>query len=297
MCLILVSFKQNSDYPLIVAANRDEFYRRPTAALDWWQDAPDILGGADIASAMKLGHPFPRDHAKTDIVSGAIPGHPCPRGGWLCVNRHGRFAAVTNFRQPGKDSKTAKSRGLIVRRYLENALTIADFARELTNSAGDYNGYNLLFGSADELWYYNNRSGIAPAPVEPGLHVLSNAYLDTPWPKTLLAGKMFAELEGNPPPTDAVFTLLANRTQANAEKVQRTGLPLKYEVALSSIFISLTIRRGWLFRKVGYGTRASSYVTFSRTGEINFNERTYTDGKPAGDRLVNFLIPDFYRRC
>ena len=157
MCLIILSYQQHADYPLIVASNRDEFYARPTAPLDWWANAPQILGGADISQNVQ--------------------------GAWLGTNRQGRFAAITNFRQPGKDRKDAASRGLIVRRYLEGSVSTAGFTRELIETAGNYNGFNLLFGTKDELWYYGNRSGEPPAPVSPGLHVLSNALLDTPWPK------------------------------------------------------------------------------------------------------------------
>jgi len=277
--LILFSYQQNADFPLIVAANRDEFYARPTAALDWWADAPDILGGADISQPS--------------------------RGGWLAVNRQGRFAAVTNFRgatevrgsaaakddigaahhEPGKDSKSAKSRGLIVRRFLHDGVTMPEFIRELTQSAREYNGNNLLFGSARELWHFNNRSGEPPAPIEPGLHALSNATLNSPWPKALLSKQLFGELAGNPPLAQDVFAMLANPKQADAQSVQRTGLPLKYEIALSSIFIALEIRRGLFRRKVGYGTRVSSYVTFSKTGRINFSERTYQKGQMQSDRF------------
>lgn len=263
MCLILVSYQQNVDFPLIVAANRDEFYARPTAALDWWADAPEVLGGADISHD--------------------------PWGGWLAVSHQGRFAAVTNFREPGKESKSAKSRGLIVRRFLNDGVTMPEFIRELTQSAREYNGYNLLFGSAHELWHFNNRSGEPPVPIEPGLHALSNATLNSPWPKALLAKQLFGELAGNPPLAQDVFAMLANPKQADAQSAQRTGLPLKYEIALSPIFIALNIRRGLFRRKVGYGTRASSYVTFSQMGEITFHERTLINGKPAGDRDFRFM--------
>lgn len=263
MCLIIVSYRQNQDFPLIVAANRDEFYARPTAAIDWWTDALQILGGSDISQNI--------------------------HGAWLGTNRQGRFAAITNFREPGKDRKDAASRGLIVRRYLEGGVSTADFVRELVETAGNFNGFNLLFGTKDELWYYGNRSGERPAPVSPGLHVLSNALLDTPWPKTLRAAEKFHALRGNPPAAQHVFDLLADSTQADADDVQRTGLPLNYEIALSSIFIAQKFRRGWFFRRVGYGTRASSYLTFSRTNEITFHERTWINGKPAGDRDFRFM--------
>ncbi|MFO1472381.1 MAG: NRDE family protein [Turneriella sp.] len=263
VCLIIISYQQNQDFPLIVAANRDEFYARPTAALDWWANSPQILGGADISQSI--------------------------RGAWLGTNRHGRFAAITNFRDPGKDRKDAASRGLTVRRYLEGGVSTADFVLELVETASQYNGFNLLFGTKDELWYYGNRSGEPPTQVSPGLHVLSNALLDTPWPKTLHAAEKFQALRENPPDAQSVFDLLADRTQAGKSEVQRTGLPLKYEIALSSIFIAQKFRRRWFFRSVGYGTRASSYLTFSRAGEITFHERTWINGKPAGDKAFRFM--------
>lgn len=267
MCLVVVSFKQHAEFPLLIAANRDEFYKRPAAPLDWWSDAPHVLAGRDTSA---------------------------PDGGtWLGVNRTGRFAVVTNFRDPGKESKTAKSRGLLIKRFLSDAMPTVDFTAELHATRAEYNGFNLLFGSSDELVYFSNRREQNATLLEPGLHVLSNAYLDTPWPKTERARSAFAALPAAPA-ADAVLSLLADNTRASAETVQQTGLPLDIELALSPIFVAvkgpaLSASAGLGINSVeGYGTRVSSYVTFGKSGAVSFLERTYLEGKMQFDRAFSF---------
>ncbi len=267
MCIIVVSYKQHPDYPLVVAANRDEFYRRRAAPLAWWGDGK-ILAGRDLGYATLLGR----------LLSMLGLRQLKPQGTWLGVNRQGRFAVVTNFREPGKESKTARSRGLLVQRYLDNALSVADFAAELTATRAEYNGFNLLFGTIDELFYFSNRNDRGAMRLEPGLHALSNAFLDTEWPKTERVRSAFAALPGMPPDPAAVFAMLHDSTRATPETEQQTGLPLEIELVLSSIFIALP----------GYGTRASSYLTFSESGALSFAERTYEKGQLQSDRALSY---------
>lgn len=247
MCLIVLSFQQQADFPLVIAANRDEFYARPTAPLGWWADNPTILAGRDLSA----------------------------RGTWMGVNRRGDFAAVTNFREPGKDQKDKKSRGLLVQNFLFSG-DAAAYAKKLEATSDDYNGYNLLFGDANAVYYFSNRSGKEAAELSPGLYGLSNHLLDTPWPKVKKAKAAFAAI--NPSASEAAFAFLNDNTPAPDEEVQQTGLPLATEKALSSMFIAAP----------GYGTRVSSFLFMSSGGGVNFTERTFNEGKRGTD--TNFAF-------
>ena len=192
------------------------------------------------------------------------------------VNRRGQFAAVTNYREPGKDQKGKKSRGLLVQNFLLSG-DAAAYARELAATGADYNGYNLLFGDANAVYYFSNRSGKETAALSPGLYGLSNHLLDTPWPKVRKAKAAFAAI--NPSASEAAFTFLNDNTPAPDGEVQQTGLPLATEKALSSMFIAAP----------GYGTRVSSFLFMSSGGSANFTERTFNEGKRGAD--ANFAFP------
>ncbi|MBX3720850.1 MAG: NRDE family protein [Turneriella sp.] len=249
MCLIVLSFRQDVDYPLVLAGNRDEFYARPTTPLDWWQDHASILAGRDLTAG----------------------------GTWLGVNKRGHFAAVTNYREPGKEQKEKKSRGLLVQNFLETG-DAKEYAESLWQTRDEFNGYNLLFGDANSVFYYSNRTGKPATELAPGIYGLSNHLLDTPWPKVKKAKARFATT--NHTDSKLIFTLLADRVMADETEVQKTGLPVETEKVLSSIFIATQ----------GYGTRVSSHVSIDKTGKIRFAERSYDAGKFAGDREFTFDI-------
>src|SRR5918996_5225343 len=141
MCLILLSYRAHPYYCLVLAANRDEFYARPTAAASFWDRDPDILAGRDL----KAG------------------------GTWLGVDRYGRFAAVSNYRDPGSNKTDALSRGHLVSHFLRGQQTPAEYIDNLCLKAQQYNGFNLLVGDRFEIWYYSNRISTARR-LEPGLY-------------------------------------------------------------------------------------------------------------------------------
>lgn len=259
MCLIVVSFGQHADYPLVLAANRDEFYSRPTAPLAWWGDKPDILAGRDLAAG----------------------------GTWMGVNRQGRFAAVTNFREPGQEQKNKKSRGLLVQNFLESNETAA-FTENLISTGEEYNGFNLLFGDAKALWYFSNRSGKTAVALPPGLYGLSNHLLDTPWPKVRKAKAAVAAAQ--PADSAALFALLADRTPAKSEEVQKTGLPPETEKALSPLFIQIERTGMRPEGGDGYGTRVSSLMHFNAGGSVRFAERTFAHGERSADAAFDFQV-------
>jgi uncharacterized protein with NRDE domain len=248
MCLILLSYKYHPDYPLIIAANRDEFYARPTAPASFWKDAPFLLAGKDLRDG----------------------------GTWLGITRNGRFAALANYREPQAYKVDAPSRGLLVRDYLLGNLSGVEYLGKLQKTANQYNGFNMIFGEVSQLYYFSNRGAIPPL-LEPGIHGLSNHLLDTPWPKVMNGKESMQRIlsrEANPPLAD-LFALLADRSIPEDRLLPDTGIGLAQERLLSSLFIAAP----------AYGTRSSTVILVNRNSEVTFHERTY-NGNRNSDATV-----------
>lgn len=238
MCLIVVGWRAHPDYPLVVAANRDEFFARPTAGAARWPDSPEVIGGLDLEAG----------------------------GTWLGITDSGRFAAVTNVREPGMD-KGQNSRGDLTRRFLTGTTDAAEFAATIDGDR--YSGFNLLLSDGEALYYASNRDG-PPRPLAPGIYGLSNHLLDSPWPKLLKARKRFANAIPALPDTSALFELLADREIVPDDALPSTGVPLAWERLLSAIFVS----------SADYGTRASTVLWRHRCGKIHFTEKSFAaEGK------------------
>ena len=150
VCLILLALRVHERFPLIAAANRDEFHARPSAQAAFWNDRPQILAGRDLEGG----------------------------GTWMGVSRARRFAAVTNYRG-GRNANAAESRGLLVTRFLENGAAAAEYVTGVARRGGAYSGFNLLADDGSELWWCSNRGG-EPRRLEPGIYGLGNFLLDTP---------------------------------------------------------------------------------------------------------------------
>lgn len=244
MCLILFAWDAHPRWKLVVGANRDEFYARPTAPAAFWDDAPDVLAGRDLREG----------------------------GTWLGVTRSGRFAAVTNFREPEKYRVGAPSRGHLVSNFLLSRARPAGFAGGLVRVARDFNGFNLLMADRGQLVWFSNRADDA-YELDPGVYGLSNRLLDTPWPK-VVRGKedLRRALEGPEEELEGhLFASLALRDPAPDDALPSTGVGLERERALSASFIVTA----------EYGTRASTVLLVGRDGEVTFTERTTA---PAEDR-------------
>ena len=235
MCLIALAWKARADLPLVVAANRDEWRERPAEPAHWWPDHPDLFAGRDLQAG----------------------------GTWMGVTRGGRFAAVTNFRDPADKRSTARSRGGLVTDFLRSPAAPREFLAGLAARAGDYNGFNLLVGDGESLWYFGSREGEARA-VEPGVHGLSNHLLDEPWPKVVRARMaMEAALkEGDPAPR--LFAALSDGEGAPDASLPSTGVGLAWERRLASPLIT----------GEDYGTRCSTVIVVSGEGRVAFEERT-----------------------
>lgn len=242
MCLLFHCRDADEKLPFILLANRDEFYERPTRAAEFWSENPEVLAGRDL-----------RRH-----------------GTWLGITRTGRWAALTNFREPSRAS-FERSRGDIVRDYLTGDCSARDFAARLEGIANEYDGFNLLFGNRDESLWLSNRGGSLQT-LEPGVYGLSNHLLETPWPKVAHGKRTLrAELE-NGPVTDRLFAPLADPT-VYEEDLPDTGMGPEVERMLSSAFIA----------SAEYGTRSSTLVMMNRDGDAYFEERSY-DNLTGGAR-------------
>ena len=252
MCLISYGWRQSPGSRLLLVANRDEFHARPTAAADWWQTegslntnslgvmSTDVLGGRDLQAG----------------------------GSWLGVNRAGYVAALTNFREVPVTGK--RSRGELVSRFLLGSNSAAEAAAELHAERCEYAGFNLLLADADELYYVSNRCDSEPVSLAPGFYGLSNALLNSPWPKSLKTTAALSEqVDGS---LDALLDIFADREQADDSLLPVTAMPMEWEKILSSPFICTP----------EYGTRASTGLSIAASGEVNFSERRFG---PAGDTV------------
>jgi len=255
MCLILVAWQSHPEYPLVIAGNRDEFYARPAAPAHWWQDAPQVLAGRDLAEV--IGEP----------------------GTWMGLTAEGRFAALTNYRAPSEKRIDARSRGELVSAFLRGSATPRDYLDDLAIDTSAYNGFNMLACDMHELWWYSNRcKSREPQRLKPGLYGLSNALLDTPWPKVrsrvgALAEALAADTGLPTASAEPYLQLLADARQAPDWELPATGVAPEWEKLLSSAFI----------RSPSYGTRASTVLRVRHDGRFDLSERSFDASGRIGD--------------
>lgn len=234
MCLIVFAWRPGHQLPLVMAANRDEFYARPSLPLGPWEDAPGLYGGRDLEAG----------------------------GTWLGIGPHGRFAALTNIRDP-RQPPFGRSRGELPVQFLRGPLGPEAFLTDAAQRAGDYSGFNLVIGDRNELWLLNSRSGV-PERLSEGLYGLSNAGLDTPWPKVEKGKALLSECLIEPQ-VPSLLDLLHDAQQAEDALLPDTGVGLNTERLLSSIFIATR----------SYGTRASTALLVKADGSRLLVERSY----------------------
>jgi uncharacterized protein with NRDE domain len=244
MCLALLSQDAHPRFTVVIAANRDEHRARPAAPASWWDEG--ILAGRDLEAG----------------------------GTWLGVTRAGRWALITNVREPDRRDPGAPSRGALVTRALaETAAPLATVSAIVSNAQA-YNGFNLLAGDTTSAAWGSNRAPAARA-LAAGIHGISNAILDAPWPKVARTkAALRAWCARDDDDIEALFAVLADRTRTPDAELPSTGVTLEWERRLSSPFI--------VGDDVGYGTRSSTVVTLGRDGEARFVERTFD---PAGRRI------------
>ncbi len=242
MCLIVFAWQVVPGAPLIAAANRDEFYDRPAAAACAWPEHPQVYAGRDL----KFG------------------------GSWMGITRDGpsgpRFAALTNIRGPQERRLDAPSRGALVADYLAGTMSAGDYVRSIADGSEAYNGFNLVLGDRESMYWFSNR-GRADArngqPLEPGIYGISNGLLDAPWPKVVRTKAQFASLLCQGAPEDAYFEMLADTTRASDMRLPDTGIEIDLERVLSAVCIETP----------GYGTRTSTVVKVYQDAPPELHER------------------------
>jgi len=237
MCLILFAYETHPKYKLIVAANRDEFYKRPTSTAHYWNDQPNILAGKDLEKM----------------------------GTWMGVTTNGRFSALTNYRDPLEETKGKHSRGELVANALNYKGNLNEYMHSLINNDDRFPGYNLLAGDMNGLFYYSNK-GDDLQKLKPGIHGVSNHLLNTEWPKVskgkLGMSKIISD-EGEDM-VEELFNLLLNTEISPDHLLPKTGVTLEWERMLSPMFI----------KSKDYGTRSST-VLLMTDKDIQYVERTY----------------------
>lgn len=241
MCILFLAYRVHQNYPFILAANRDEMYARPTKSAHFWDDDHSILAGLDL----KQG------------------------GTWLGITKTGRFAALTNYRNPKENQENKRSRGHIVKNFLTTDSDPYEYLLSLQQERKRYAGFNVIVGEREKIYYYSNvENEIKEIPA--GIHGLSNHLLNTPWPKVEKGKRKLQSLvEKNNVSPEALFQLLADKEKAPTEQLPNTGVPLAIEKQLSPIFIEMD----------RYGTRSSMVILIDKYGMVSFWERTFPDGE------------------
>jgi uncharacterized protein with NRDE domain len=253
MCLIVFAWRVIPGLPLIACANRDEFYDRPATPAAPWPDEPNIVAGRDLQGG----------------------------GSWMGVTKTGpngpRFAALTNIRAPHDVKPDAPTRGALVADFLKGDMSAADYLAAIAPTAAAYNGFNLILGDRDGIYWFSNRAGDDPRngkALDPGIYGVSNGLLDAPWPKVLRTKASFASLLLQGAPEEAYFEMLADTTRAPDLRLPDTGVPIEVERQLSAVCIEIP----------GYGTRTSTVVKLYQDAQPELHERVLHPGREPDDK-------------
>jgi uncharacterized protein with NRDE domain len=248
MCLALIAYRSHPRYPLVLAANRDEFHARPAEPLHWWNDGVRMLAGRDLQAG----------------------------GSWLGLDASGRMALVTNYRDPSLPRPQGTSRGSLIGEFLGARQSAAEFVRAAASRAGQFSGFNLLVMDQEGLGYVSSHPDPEARMLLPGVYGLSNRRLDTPWPKILRArGQFEQELMSYDPRPQALMRILSDRTIAVDDSLPNTGIGIEWERLLSSAFIVSD----------SYGTRCSTIVLMRNDGRVTVEERSHAADGAATVRV------------
>ena len=251
MCTALIAINAIPEQPLLILHNRDEFYSRPSKPLSWW--AEGVLAGRDLQSC----------------------------GTWFGVNRHGSFCFVTNYRDPSLARENARSRGLLVSEFLTKNIAIDEASKLLEKSSDNYNPFNIVYGCHDQTIFYSSQSK-KTTKLTTGIYGLSNAYLDTPWPKVQRGKKLLNQALANNAEEEAFWSILKDSSRAPKSELPSTGIPVELESVLSSLFVA----------SPDYGTRSSTILKINRGGLIQFTERRFSClQKLEGEASFQFKTP------
>lgn len=253
MCLITFAYKSHSKYSLILLANRDEFYQRPTQAMHYWPDQEGTIAGRDLEQM----------------------------GTWLGINTQGKFSAVTNYRDGNTINATKRSRGELTASYLATTATANDYLAQLEENKTLYGDFNLLLGDNSGLYYCSNRGGLTQA-LSPGVYGMSNALLNTPWPKLTQVNKALEEaIRSEKLNLAQLLAIMQNQQRAPDSQLPDTGISLEWERLLSSSFISSET----------YGTRAITILLQQYDGATQLIEQVYDRNGKTGESEYTLTLP------
>lgn len=252
MCMILFACDSHPLYKLVVAANRDEFYKRPALPAAFWPDNPAILAGKDMQEG----------------------------GTWMGITVTGRWGVLTNYRDPASFKPEASSRGYLVKNYLSSDLDPVAYINNLPDGGADYNGFNLLAGRYESLYYYSNREKQV-RKVETGIHGLSNSLLDVPWPKVSKGKKSLADcLQQDDIQAEQLFAIMADKEMPPDQDLPQTGVSLEMERMLAPAYVV----------SQNYGTRTTTVILADRNNKVRFWERSisFEPTKPYNEVYYEF---------
>lgn len=257
MCLLIFAHRTDARWPLVIAANRDEFHQRRTAPARFWPESPELLAGRDLEQG----------------------------GTWMGITRDGRFAAVTNYRDPARTAPAPRSRGELPLGFLRDTSAPSAYLEVLRRRADDYAGFNLLVGDRESLWYFTNSTPPAQRRaqrLDPGIYGLSNARLDTPWPKVELGKhRLLALLESGAITHEGLTSVVGDRRLAPPRALQRQGLGSGMDHLLSAQFIVTS----------SYGTRSSTSLWLDDRAAVRWRETSFdAAGRIAGQREEHFSL-------
>lgn len=240
MCIIFFAYKSHPQYKMILAANRDEFYNRPTDIAKYWDDNTNILGGRDLKEM----------------------------GTWMAINKNGRFGALTNYRDLSLYKEEALSRGNLVRKFLEGNEPIFKYLKRVQENKEAYNTFNIILGDMSSLYYYSNVENEIKE-LKFGIYGLSNHLLDTAWPKVERGKKKLEKvvLENGKINEERFFDILSDKWKPEDKDLPDTGVEIEWEKTLSSVFIE----------SPNYGTRASTILLIDNNNHVTFIEKGLVD--------------------
>lgn len=253
MCTVLFAYKVHPQFPFIFAANRDEFYDRPTAKAQYWNDHPHVLAGRDLEKM----------------------------GTWMGVTKSGKFAALTNFRDPNQPKEGKRSRGELVSNFLIKNQSVNDYSKDLQATTDQYQKYNLIFGNTDNLYYFTNVTNELKM-LTPGIYGLSNHLLNTNWPKVVKGRNLLHECIEDVEKVDfhCLFQILKDHTISPDYLLPNTGVSIDLERQLSPLFVQTH----------NYGTVSSTILMLSTLKEVTFIERSFTNTREFTEENFSFTI-------
>ncbi|MCB0755066.1 MAG: NRDE family protein [Flavobacteriales bacterium] len=250
MCLCLFAIDQHDEFPFVLLANRDEFRRRPAEKARFWEEHPNVLAGKDLQG----------------------------NGTWLGISKGGRIAFLTNYRHPRYFNRQGPTRGTLVSEFLTSEQDALGYLNSIEKPE-EFNGFNLVVGTYDQLFYYSNVEN-EPRPITVGYHGLSNAFLNTSWPKVDEGKKQLQEaIESDQLDSSVLFGILKDEHRPDPNRLPDTGVGQELEKLLSPKFIN----------SKEYGTVCSTVVKVHRNGTVYFEERSFdSDGNETDSVKFQF---------